>query len=244
MRIDLRPTQRAADKWESARFQAFFAALSFSGSQAESRPAHLRLTRAVGRRRWAKAQKWSLRDYMSSLHGKSWREPVSIIGIIVVATIVTGCAQVTNPAPTLTPTSLPTTITTPYLITTPTPTLTATLAVTPDVRTPAPNTVEVVLAVAPNSSEASFAVHNAKGDLIFQTYWPLAREYTIYLPPGEYTWSANAPIPTAPPGCFIVEENSGFWKDGRFTAVKETIEIEVRFVYVVSFCTPTPGTPL
>ena len=34
-------TQRAADKWDSARFQAFFVSLSFFRSQAESTPAHL-----------------------------------------------------------------------------------------------------------------------------------------------------------------------------------------------------------
>jgi len=38
---------RAADKWDSARFSSLFLALGFSGSPAESRPAHLRLTRAV-----------------------------------------------------------------------------------------------------------------------------------------------------------------------------------------------------
>jgi hypothetical protein len=43
-----RPTMRAADKWDSARFLSLFLAWSFSGSQAESRPAHLRLTSAVG----------------------------------------------------------------------------------------------------------------------------------------------------------------------------------------------------
>ena len=40
-------TQRAADKWDSARFSSLFLALSFSGSPAESQPAHLRLTPAV-----------------------------------------------------------------------------------------------------------------------------------------------------------------------------------------------------
>jgi hypothetical protein len=40
-------TQRAADKWESARFTGFFLALSLYCSQAESQPAHLRLTQAV-----------------------------------------------------------------------------------------------------------------------------------------------------------------------------------------------------
>ena len=40
---------RAVDKWDSPRFLAFFVALSFSGSPAESQLAHLRLTPAVGR---------------------------------------------------------------------------------------------------------------------------------------------------------------------------------------------------
>jgi hypothetical protein len=44
-------TQRAADKWDSARFLSLFLALGLSCSQAESRPAHLRLTQAVGRLR-------------------------------------------------------------------------------------------------------------------------------------------------------------------------------------------------
>lgn len=177
----------------------------------------------VGLRMWSKAFNQNLRDYMSSLHGKLRRGLVSTNVIVVIAMMIAGCAQVTNPAPTQTST--------------------ATLAVTPDARTPAPNTVEVRLAVAPDSSEASFAVRNVRGEVIFQTYWPLVREYVLYLPPGDYTWSANLPVPTPPLGCFIVEQSTGFWKDGRFTAVKERIEIEVRFVYVVSFCTPTPGTP-
>jgi hypothetical protein len=40
---------RAPDVWESARFTGFFLALSLYCSQAESQPAHLRLTQAVGR---------------------------------------------------------------------------------------------------------------------------------------------------------------------------------------------------
>ena len=46
----VRPTMRAADKWDSARFSAFFLASSFSRFQAEPPPTHLRLTPAVGRR--------------------------------------------------------------------------------------------------------------------------------------------------------------------------------------------------
>ena len=41
-------TQRAPDKWESARFLAFFLASSFSRFQTESHPTHQRVTRAVG----------------------------------------------------------------------------------------------------------------------------------------------------------------------------------------------------
>ena len=45
---DRHPTKRAPDKWESARFRSIFLALSFSSSQAESTPAHLRVTQTVG----------------------------------------------------------------------------------------------------------------------------------------------------------------------------------------------------
>jgi hypothetical protein len=43
----LRPTQRAADVWESARFTGFFLAWVFLKSQALSTPAHTQLTQAV-----------------------------------------------------------------------------------------------------------------------------------------------------------------------------------------------------
>ena len=46
--IPLRPTQRAADKWDSARLKSIFLTSGLYCSQAESRPAHLRLTPAVG----------------------------------------------------------------------------------------------------------------------------------------------------------------------------------------------------
>jgi hypothetical protein len=39
-----RPTQRAPDKWESARFTSLFLTSGLYCSQAESRPAHLRVT--------------------------------------------------------------------------------------------------------------------------------------------------------------------------------------------------------
>jgi hypothetical protein len=39
---------RAADKWDSARFLSLFLASGLYCSQAESRPAHLRLTLVVG----------------------------------------------------------------------------------------------------------------------------------------------------------------------------------------------------
>jgi hypothetical protein len=41
------PTQRALDAGDSAAFSSIFLASSFFCSQAESRPAHLRLTQAV-----------------------------------------------------------------------------------------------------------------------------------------------------------------------------------------------------
>jgi len=42
------PTQRAPDKWESARLTGIFLASGLYCSQALSRPAHLRVTQAVG----------------------------------------------------------------------------------------------------------------------------------------------------------------------------------------------------
>jgi len=41
-------TKRAPDKWDSARFSSIFLASSFSCSQTESTPAHLRVTQTVG----------------------------------------------------------------------------------------------------------------------------------------------------------------------------------------------------
>jgi hypothetical protein len=43
------PTNRAADKWDSARFLAGFDTSTESCSQADSTPAHLRQTHTVGR---------------------------------------------------------------------------------------------------------------------------------------------------------------------------------------------------
>jgi len=45
------PTKRAADWWDSAAFTSIFLASSFFCSQAESQPAHQRLTQTVGRYR-------------------------------------------------------------------------------------------------------------------------------------------------------------------------------------------------
>lgn len=42
-------TKRAPDKWDSAAFSSIFLASSFFCSQAESQPAHLRVTQTVGR---------------------------------------------------------------------------------------------------------------------------------------------------------------------------------------------------
>lgn len=191
---------------------------------------------------WVQAQKRGLDD-MNRLYKQPWRKWASLVRIMVAAIVIPGCARLTNPAPALTPARLPVTIAAPNSTTTPTPMWIEPQAITSDARTPAPNTVEVVLAVAPDSSAASFAVRNADGDLVFQTHGSLVRECVVYLSPGDYTWSANVPVPTAPVGCFVVEENTGFWKDGSFAAVKERVEIRVRFIYVVSYCTPTPGTP-
>jgi len=43
-----RPTQRAADWWDSAAFSSIFLASSFFCSQAESTPAHTQVTQTVG----------------------------------------------------------------------------------------------------------------------------------------------------------------------------------------------------
>jgi hypothetical protein len=42
-----RPTPRAPDVWESARFRSIFLAWGFSCSQAESKPAHTQVTQTV-----------------------------------------------------------------------------------------------------------------------------------------------------------------------------------------------------
>jgi hypothetical protein len=42
------PTQRAADKWESARFTGIFLASGLYCPQAESSPAHPQVTQTVG----------------------------------------------------------------------------------------------------------------------------------------------------------------------------------------------------
>lgn len=52
----LRPTKRAADKWDSARFSSIFLASSFSCSRTFSQPAHLRVTQTV--RHWSKIVLW------------------------------------------------------------------------------------------------------------------------------------------------------------------------------------------
>ena len=44
-----RPTKRAPDVWESARFRSIFLASGFFCSQAESTPAHTQVTQTVGR---------------------------------------------------------------------------------------------------------------------------------------------------------------------------------------------------
>ena len=48
-KVKVRLTKRAPDVWESARFTSIFLASSFSCSQAESTPAHTRVTQTVGR---------------------------------------------------------------------------------------------------------------------------------------------------------------------------------------------------
>ncbi len=46
--LNLCPTKRAADVWDSARFTGIFLASSFSCSQTESKPTHTQLTQTVG----------------------------------------------------------------------------------------------------------------------------------------------------------------------------------------------------
>ena len=161
-----------------------------------------------------------------------------IMGVTILTSTMAGCGQVTTAAVTTTtvstPKILPYTETTTPILLTPSPIL------TPDVRTPAPNTVEVILSLAEDSSEAGFSVRNSDGVLVFQTYGPLERKYTLYLPPGEYTWSASAPVPTEPLWCYNIEKYYGFWKDGSFVAEKERIEIQVQLGETLTFCTPTP----
>jgi hypothetical protein len=48
LNIQMRPTKRAADWWDSAPFSSIFLASGFFCSQSESTPAHQRLTQTVG----------------------------------------------------------------------------------------------------------------------------------------------------------------------------------------------------
>lgn len=113
--------------------------------------------------------------------------------------------------------------------------------VTPDVRTPAPDTVEVVFSTAPDSpSWAVFMVLDANGTMIYQTMDNLVNQEILYLPPGKYTWAADAPIPSPPPGCFRVLRDEGFFKDGSFVASQERIVIQVKLGMIVEYCTYTP----
>jgi hypothetical protein len=61
----MRPTQRAPDVWESARFSSIFLASSFSCSQAESTPTHTQVTQTVGRQ--SKNQKQTVFESRVSL---------------------------------------------------------------------------------------------------------------------------------------------------------------------------------
>ena len=48
-KVNCRPTQRAPDVWESARFTGIFLASGLYCPQSESTPAHTRVTQTVGR---------------------------------------------------------------------------------------------------------------------------------------------------------------------------------------------------
>jgi hypothetical protein len=123
-----------------------------------------------------------------------------------------------------------------------TPPLPAAPAITPDVRTPAPGTVEVVFSTAPDSPSAGvvFMVWGTDGSMIYQTTNHLANLETLYLPPGRYTWAANALCPSPPPGCFRVVRDEGFIKDGMIVVSQERIAIQVKLGIIVEFCTHTP----
>lgn len=111
-------------------------------------------------------------------------------------------------------------------VSTPSPTIRA------DVRTPAPDTIEVVL------SGGYFSVGDVNGNLI--TDWS-TQPGSIYLPRGEYRWLAQIPIPTMPYGCFVTLEYNGYQKEGSFLASRDRVTIQVKLGSVIAACTPTPG---
>ena len=93
-----RPTRRTADKWESARFQAFFWLRVFFGSPAEAQPAHSRLRQIVG---WLTQQghKIKIQRLLKIMQ--------RFFGIILLFIMLSACSQTTEtslPVETLQPT--------------------------------------------------------------------------------------------------------------------------------------------
>jgi hypothetical protein len=117
---------------------------------------------------------------------------------------------------------------------------------TPDVRTQAPRTVEVILSAAADSpSEVFFtlwkgAQGTSGGDFFMVNLYP-GQQQSIYLLPGDYHYSANAPIPTQPLGCYNITESYGWSDGGNFTVAQDKIEITAKLGFILLFCTPTPG---
>jgi hypothetical protein len=102
---------------------------------------------------------------------------------------------------------------------------------TVNIRTPMPNLVEIVL------SGGYFSIADVNGIILSDAFY---QPGTIFLPPGEYRWWANIPIPTPPPGCFVTLEYYGYQKEGSFLASRDRITIQVKLGSVIAFCTPTP----
>jgi hypothetical protein len=72
------PTKRAADWWNLSPFSSIFLASGFSCSRSESRPAHQRLTQAVGRqpcvvKQESNVEKTTWDKWISNLHWISER---------------------------------------------------------------------------------------------------------------------------------------------------------------------------
>jgi hypothetical protein len=154
--------------------------------------------------------------------------------ILLLSVILAGCGLKNQP---VTNKEITSTITlTPAQKTT--ATWTPTAVETPGLQTPVPNTVPVVFATASDSpSMVWFVIYDAAREQIFQTG---DRVTVIYLPAGDYSYQAMAPIPTQPLGCYSIEQDFGFSAEGQFTVEKQPILIEVKLGMLVLPCTSTP----